>query len=60
MLALWLGDSSQVVTASLDGTVRAYDLVRYRNFRTMTTPTPVQFLSLAVDASGAWGGASCD
>jgi periodic tryptophan protein 2 len=26
-----------IVTASLDGTVRAYDLVKYRNFRTLTT-----------------------
>ncbi|KAG0301506.1 hypothetical protein BGZ98_008287 [Dissophora globulifera] len=41
-----------VFSASLDGTVRAYDLVRYRNFRTFTTPTPVQFSSLAVDPSG--------
>ncbi|GMK57030.1 hypothetical protein CspeluHIS016_0308700 [Cutaneotrichosporon spelunceum] len=39
-------------TASLDGTVRAFDLVRYRNFRTFTSPTPVQFCSLAVDPSG--------
>ncbi|KAK6909144.1 hypothetical protein I203_103159 [Kwoniella mangroviensis CBS 8507] len=39
-------------TASLDGTVRAYDMVRYRNFRTFTSPTPVQFSSLAVDPSG--------
>lgn len=39
-------------SASLDGTVRAYDLVRYRNFRTLTSPEPVQFISLAVDPSG--------
>lgn len=39
-------------SASLDGTVRAYDLVRYRNFRTFTSPDPVQFVSLAVDPSG--------
>jgi len=39
-------------TASLDGTVRAYDLIRYRNFRTFISPTPVQFCSLAVDPSG--------
>lgn len=39
-------------SASLDGTVRAYDLIRYRNFRTFTSPTPVQFCSLAVDPSG--------
>jgi len=29
-----------VVSASLDGTVRAYDLIKYRNFRTFTTPKP--------------------
>ncbi|KAM4601645.1 PWP2 small subunit processome component isoform 2-T2 [Polymixia lowei] len=41
-----------IVSASLDGTVRAYDLHRYRNFRTFTSPRPVQFSSLAVDVSG--------
>jgi len=45
-------NSSVVLSASLDGTVRAHDLHRYRTFRTFTTPTPVQFLSLAVDPSG--------
>ncbi|KAL4246695.1 WD repeat PWP2 family protein, partial [Abortiporus biennis] len=39
-------------TASLDGTVRAFDLIRYRNFRTFTSPSPVQFSCLAVDPSG--------
>ena len=39
-------------SASLDGTVRAFDLVRYRNFRTFTSPSPVQFSSFAVDSSG--------
>lgn len=39
-------------SASLDGTVRAFDMLRYRNFRTFTSPTPVQFASLAVDPSG--------
>ncbi|CAJ0641939.1 2030_t:CDS:2 [Entrophospora sp. SA101] len=39
-------------SASLDGTVRAYDLIRYRNFRTFTTPSPVQFTALTVDPSG--------
>jgi periodic tryptophan protein 2 len=39
-------------SASLDGTVRAYDLIRYRNFRTFTSPSPVQFSCLAVDPSG--------
>ncbi|XP_041934789.1 PWP2 small subunit processome component [Alosa sapidissima] len=41
-----------VVSASLDGTVRAFDLHRYRNFRTFTSPRPAQFSSLAVDGSG--------
>jgi periodic tryptophan protein 2 len=41
-----------VLTASLDGTVRAFDLVKYRNFRTFTTPKPAQFSSLAIEASG--------
>lgn len=41
-----------VFSCSLDGTVRAYDLVRYRNFRTMTSPKPTQFHSLATDDSG--------
>lgn len=41
-----------IVSASLDGTVRAFDLHRYRNFRTFTSPRPVQFSSLAVDGSG--------
>jgi len=40
-----------VVSASLDGTVRAFDLVRYRNFRTLTTPAPTQFISVALDPS---------
>jgi periodic tryptophan protein 2 len=39
-------------SASFDGTLRAYDLMRYRNFRTFTSPSPVQFSSLAVDPSG--------
>jgi periodic tryptophan protein 2 len=41
-----------VFSASLDGTIRAFDMVRYRNFRTFTAPTSVQFGSLAVDPSG--------
>ncbi|KAI0072933.1 WD40 repeat-like protein [Panus rudis PR-1116 ss-1] len=39
-------------SASLDGTVRAFDLIRYRNFRTFTSPSPVQFSCIAVDPSG--------
>ena len=41
-----------LLSASLDGTVRAFDLMRYRNFRVMTSPDPCQFVSLAVDPTG--------
>lgn len=41
-----------ILSSSVDGTVRAFDLVRYRNFRTFTSPTPVQFSSVSVDTSG--------
>jgi periodic tryptophan protein 2 len=40
-----------VFSASLDGTVRAFDLIRYRNFKTFTSPTPEQFNTIAVDPS---------
>ncbi|XP_045763111.1 periodic tryptophan protein 2 homolog [Maniola jurtina] len=39
------------VSSSLDGTVRCYDLTRYRNFRTLTSPSLVQFGCVAVDSS---------
>lgn len=41
-----------VISASLDGTVRCYDTTRYRNFRTMASPTPTQFLSVTADGEG--------
>jgi periodic tryptophan protein 2 len=41
-----------VISASLDGTVRAYDTVRYRNFRTMKPDTPAQFHCVDIDKSG--------
>lgn len=37
---------------SLDGTCRAYDLIRFRNFRTFTAAERVQFTCLAVDPLG--------
>ncbi|KAJ0179133.1 hypothetical protein K1T71_004845 [Dendrolimus kikuchii] len=40
-----------LVSSSLDGTVRCYDLIRYRNFRTLTSPSLVQFSCVALDAS---------
>ena len=39
-------------TASLDGSIRAWDMVRYRNFRTFVAPTRLSFSCLAVDPSG--------
>jgi periodic tryptophan protein 2 len=41
-----------ICSSSLDGTVRAFDLNRYRNFRTFTTPQPVQFSCLSMDTNG--------
>ncbi|XP_032485862.1 periodic tryptophan protein 2 homolog isoform X1 [Phocoena sinus] len=41
-----------IVTSSMDGTVRAFDLHRYRNFRTFTSPRPTQFSCVAVNSSG--------
>lgn len=42
-----------VVSASLDGTVRAFDLLRYRNFRTLQAPKEgAKLLSVAVDGGG--------
>eukprot|EP00210_Caulerpa_lentillifera_P000251 g244.t1 len=48
----FLPNGNAMVSASLDGTVRAFDLIRYRNFRTFTAPDPVQFSCLAVDPQG--------
>jgi len=41
-----------VLSSSLDGTVRAFDMARYRNFKTLTTPRPVQLTCVSVDSSG--------
>jgi len=49
------GHGLAVLSSSLDGTVRAFDLVRYRNFRTLTAPgtgTSVQFMCVAADEAG--------
>ncbi|KAL7488891.1 hypothetical protein ACHAW6_014481 [Cyclotella cf. meneghiniana] len=50
--AVEFANSTVVLSASLDGTVRAHDLHRYRNFKTYTSDLPCQFLSMAVDKSG--------
>ncbi|KAI3404095.2 PWP2 [Candida oxycetoniae] len=39
-------------SSSLDGTIRAYDLIRFRNFKTFTATSRIQFNCLAVDPSG--------
>lgn len=41
-----------LLSAAADGTVRAHDTLRYRTFRTMAAPRPVQFASLALDPGG--------
>lgn len=41
-----------LLSASSDGTIRAVDLIRYRHFKTLTTPRPVQFSCMEADASG--------
>ncbi|CAI6347363.1 unnamed protein product [Macrosiphum euphorbiae] len=41
-----------IVSASLDGTVRAFDLTRYRNFKTFVSPRPVQFSCVSIDSTG--------
>ncbi len=48
----FISNGSAVLSSSLDGTVQAHDLIRYRNFRTLVTPSPVQLTCLAVDPSG--------
>ncbi|OTF72214.1 Dip2/Utp12 domain and WD-repeat protein, partial [Euroglyphus maynei] len=48
-------DGKVFVSCSLDGTVKAFDLNRYRCFRTLAAPSdskPAQFISLAVDKIG--------
>ncbi|XP_057725942.1 periodic tryptophan protein 2 [Arachis stenosperma] len=48
----FMASNNCLLSASLDGTVRAWDLLRYRNFRTFTTPSSRQFVSLTADQSG--------
>lgn len=48
----FMANNHSFLSASLDGTVRAWDLFRYRNFRTFTTPSSRQFVSLTADQSG--------
>ena len=47
-----LNKSNVLVSSSLDGTIRAYDLIKYKNFRIMTTPKQTQLICCSVDFSG--------
>lgn len=48
----FLASNHCLLSASLDGTVRAWDMYRYRNFRTFTSPSSRQFVSLTSDQAG--------
>ncbi|BAF17978.1 periodic tryptophan protein 2 [Oryza sativa Japonica Group] len=48
----FMANNHSLLSASLDGTIRAWDLFRYRNFKTFTTALPRQFVSLTADQSG--------
>ncbi|XP_062008257.1 periodic tryptophan protein 2 [Rosa rugosa] len=48
----FLANKNTLLSASLDGTVRAWDFFRYRNFKTYTTAEPRQFVSLTATQSG--------
>uniref|UniRef100_A0A5S6QPD6 WD_REPEATS_REGION domain-containing protein n=1 Tax=Trichuris muris TaxID=70415 RepID=A0A5S6QPD6_TRIMR len=48
----WTQAGKSLLSSSLDGTVRAFDLKRYRNFRTFVAPEPAQFSCLSVDSNG--------
>ncbi len=41
-----------LITSSYDGTLKAFDLVRYRCFRTYTTPVHAALQCVSLDASG--------
>ena len=48
----WLRSGFALASSSKDGTVRVYDLRRYRNFRTLTTPTPQRLSDVSSDPGG--------
>uniref|UniRef100_A0A1I8FW62 Utp12 domain-containing protein n=2 Tax=Macrostomum lignano TaxID=282301 RepID=A0A1I8FW62_9PLAT len=48
-----------VIASSADGSIRAWDLGRYRNFRTLVSPTPLQLSCLDADPSGDLIAAGC-
>ena len=54
----WLRSGFALASSSKDGTVRVYDLRRYRNFRTLTTPTPQRLADVTTDPGGELVGAA--
>ena len=44
--------SNAFLSSSVDGTVRAFDLVKYKNFRTLKPNKPTQFTCLAIESQG--------
>ena len=50
-LVFLVGDAA-FVSASLDGTIRAFDMERYKNFRTLVTPDRLGITHIAIDRSG--------
>lgn len=58
--ALTFVANDTIASASIDGTVRAFDIRRYRNFRIMVGPPPVRkFVCIASDAAGDLIAAGC-
>ncbi|TKR77582.1 hypothetical protein L596_018524 [Steinernema carpocapsae] len=48
----WTQSGKAILSASLDGTVRANDMKRYRNFRTLVCPEQTQLGTLCTDDAG--------
>ncbi len=48
---LFLSNDRGLLSSSMDGTVRAYDILRYRNFRTFTAPNSRGISHIALDRS---------
>lgn len=58
--ALTFSANDVIISASYDGTVRAFDIRRYRNFRIMVGPPPRrQFGCIAADSAGDLIAAGC-
>ncbi|CAL8081405.1 unnamed protein product [Orchesella dallaii] len=51
---VFMQSSKAVISSSLDGTVRAFDTMRYRNFRTFLASRPAQFSGVSVDSSDSY------